>query len=753
VLAQLRASGDGSLDRVNLASLLCGSEGTLAVTLEAELALAAAPAARGLGIVAFADVDAALRALPPILATGPSAVELVDDVVLGLAAGNAECRRYLARLPDPARDGRGAVLYVEHFGDDDAAVRSRLDALADSFGTPRVQVHLDPVPMADAWALRKAGEPLLHGMAGPRKPITFIEDLAVDPAVLADFVADFREIVERHGTSAAYFAHASVGCLHMRPLIDLDDEADRRTMQAIASEATDLVMRYGGALSGEHGDGRLRSGLLERFYGAELVAAMRRIKAIFDPGNLLNPGNIVAPEPMTAHLRVEPHERPVAVPPVETYFRYEREHGFAGAVTMCNGAGVCRRRSGGTMCPSYRATRDERHATRGRGNALRLAITGQLPDDGAAPAWNDPATLQTLDLCLSCKACKAECPSNVDLARLKAEYLAQSYRAAGGAPLRARLLGHVHRLNRLGAAVAPLANGLARWDPARRLADCLIGLDPRRSLPAFERSLHRWFREREPLRAREGGPAVVLLADCFTAFNEPAIGRDAVAVLEAFGYRVLLPDAGCCGRALISMGLLEEAVGVCSRTAARLAEIAERERPVAIVGTEPSCVSALADDWPELRLRADASVVRRLADLAVPIEQFLEQSWEHHPRRPALSRREDGPPVLLHGHCHQKALWGVDAGAALVARLAGRRLLVPDSGCCGMAGAFGYGAEHYDLSMRIGELALFPAIRDAGPDAVLLASGTSCRHQIRDGAGRRARHPVELLASALGEEG
>src|SRR5690606_27822163 len=310
----------------------------------------------------------------------------------------------------------GAVLYVAYFADDDLQLQQRFDELQSRFAQQRINCYTDPAAMLQAWKLRKAGEPLLHGLHGPRKPLTFVEDLAVDPHRLADFVRDFRELVKRYGTRAAYYAHASVGCLHIRPLVNIRDERDRIMMQRIAEESADLVMRYGGALSGEHGDGRVRSHLLERYYGKEICDAFRAIKAIFDPHNRLNPGNIVSPTPgeMLENLRVKPGDQFVEVPPVKTYFRYEKEHGFAEAVELCNGAGVCRRMKNGTMCPSYRATLDERHATRGRGNALRLAITGQFSPDGRTPAWNDPDTLETLSLCLSCKACKSECPSNVD---------------------------------------------------------------------------------------------------------------------------------------------------------------------------------------------------------------------------------------------------------------------------------------------------------------------------------------------------
>jgi FAD/FMN-containing dehydrogenase/Fe-S oxidoreductase len=761
MLAQLRASTTGSFDRVNLAHLVCGSEGTLAVTAEATLRLVEAPRQRALAIAGFADVDAALSHLTAILRIGPAAVELVDDMVISMARANREYSRYVDLLPTPARGEVGAVLYVEYFGADRAALDAKFDALHQVVGGGAMQRHFDPAAMALAWKLRRAGEPLLHAIPGMRKPVTFIEDTAVDPGRLAAFVREFRAIVTKHGTTAAYYAHASVGCLHIRPLVCITDPDDRRMMQAIAEEVTDLVIRYGGALSGEHGDGRVRSPLLERFYGPVICDAFRRIKAVFDPDNRLNPGNITpgsitpgnitepSPRGMFEHLRVQPGDAIVHVPDVETYFRYDREHGFNEAVEACNGAGVCRKTLGGTMCPSYRATLDERHTTRGRGNALRLAITGQFSPDGSTPAWNDAETLATLDLCLSCKACKTECPSNVDVAKLKAEYTAQGHASAGRTPLAARLFGHIRTVNRIGSWMHGTANRIGRIGWVKALNERLLGIDRRRAMPVFSRSLHAWFRSRAAPPSSAGKPAVILLPDCFSVYNEPRIGRAAVQVLEAFGYRVILPRLGCCGRAMLSVGLLADASTTCARTASDLLRCLDEHRAVAVVGLEPSCVSAIKDDWLDLKMKVDPGEVRRLAQHTFLIEDFLESRWEHHPRLPILRGQEAAEhDVLLHGHCHQKALWGMDTSAKLLRRLFGARLRVIDSGCCGMAGSFGYLKWRYDLSMRIGELTLMPAVRRE-PDAVIAAPGTSCRHQIHDATGREALHPIEIVAGLI----
>ena len=777
ILTQIEAADAAAADPravVDLAQLLCGSEGTLAVTLAADLRLHRLPRARGLAVIGCDDLDAAIDLVPRLLETGPTAVELLDDLIIDLARRNLEHRRSVDLMPQPT-GGRPlrAVLYVE-FWEDDAA------ALAEGFQTVRrivagnaatrtaaLATYEEPAAMARALRLRAAGEPLLHGIPGDRKPLGFVEDNAVPVERLGEFVRRFRGIVEAEGTRAAFYAHASVGVLHVRPLLDLRDPEDRRRMESIAVSVADLARELGGVMSGEHGDGRVRGPLLERHFGPELLAAFGEIKRLFDPEGRLNPGNIVAPGPIASiheAVRVRPEGRDVAVPPTATWFAYADEGGFDHAVERCNGAGVCRTRSGGTMCPSYRATQDERHSTRGRGNALRLAITGQLggpgrQSPGEAPLWDDPETLETLDLCLSCKACASECPSNVDVATYKAEYLAQSHAARGGPPLAARVFGRVRLLNRLGSAAAPLSNLVAASAPMRWLAGRVLGIAPQRTLPAFSRSLHRRLRDRAS-RPNPGLPAdaptLVLYADCFSTYNEPELGLAAVRLLNAFGYRVQIPDIGCCGRPAISTGLLGEAAGCRDAASRTLAEAMDRSEAAAVVVLEPSCLSAIHDEWRDLRDRPggtvpDAARLERLAAASSLLEDFLAERWDEHPRRPAFTP----PPgrVLLHGHCHQKALSTTDAAAAFLRRIAGDRVAVLETGCCGMAGSFGYLAHRYAVSMAVGEESLFPQVRAMGPRDTLCASGTSCRHQVLDGTGRVAEHPVAWAAARLAEPG
>ncbi len=764
LLTQLRSSTAGTFDRVNLAHLVCGSEGTLAITLAAELALVARPKVRGLVIIGFRSVPEALRPLRAMIATKPSAVELVDDIVIEMAKRNTSYRADVEVMPKPSSGELGAVMYVQYFGDSREEITAKMDQLEHALdGAPLVR-HFEQAAMDAAWRLRKAGEPLLHGVPGERKPITFVEDTAVDPERLGEFVDAFRAIVARHGSVAAYYAHASVGCLHIRPLVALSSEQGLETMRSIAVDVADLVVEFGGALSGEHGDGRVRSPLLTRVLGPVIAQAIRDVKAVFDPQGRLNPGILVennAPEMITSKLRVRPDDRHfVHAPQVETFYGYEREEGFSHALEQCNGAGLCRRlTAGGTMCPSYRVLKDERHATRGRANALRLAVTGQLSkqgEDSPTPAWGDAETKETLALCLSCKACKSECPSNVDISKLKAEFTAQEFLQRGRVPWRTRVLSGVARINAIGSALWPVSNWAVRAKPLRAVIASLMGFAHARSLPEFGPSLRGWMTKRTSARVRKFGPdsinprpTVLLLPDCFTQWSEPAIGNAAIEVLERLGYRVVLPKVGCCGRAAISNGMLADAARSCRETAIDLIDAFRREGAIALVGLEPSCLSAIKDDWLELNMALDPRALRDLAAKTWMIEEWIESRWDSHPQRLRVVRPSQ--EVLLHAHCHQKALWGAASSSKLLQRIFGSHAKTLQTGCCGMAGGFGFQSANYELSMKIGASDLFAKVQ-ARPEAIICAPGASCRHQLADGTARRAIHPIELIARALADD-
>jgi len=753
------ADGVDAIERIDLCRLLCGSEGTLAVTLAADLRLTPRPGATGLLLAGFADLDSAIAAVEPLLEHEPRAIELVDDVVMDLALGNREHRASALAMPQPGGEPPKAVLYVELAADGPEALAealSRAEATVRRVApTAARRVETSPAAIASAWGLRQAGEPLLHGVPGDRKPVSFVEDNAVPVQRLGEWVRRFREIVARHGTYAAFYAHASVGVLHVRPMLDPRDAGDEGRLKAIAVEVADLARELGGVMSGEHGDGRVRGPLLERFYGRELMAAFAQVKAAFDPAGLLNPGVIVGGpadiDSITQRTRIRPDDDQVQAPDTPTYYRYDDQHGLRGAVEMCNGAGVCRKRDGGVMCPSYMATLDERHSTRGRGNALRLAVTGQLD---AKDRWNDAGTLETLNLCLSCKACKSECPSNVDIARLKAEYLAQGGAARPGLSPALLLFGHVRTLGRLGSRTPGLTNLVNATAPARWLLEKLAGVDRRRSLPRFARPLpRRWPRDRAADDANS--PPVVVFGDCFSMYNEPEIGTATAVVLRAFGYRPLLADAGCCARPMISTGQLRAAAATVGRTFRKLEHARARaagaggdDAGVPVVVLEPSCLSAITDDWTQLNSPVGEPDARRLAAACTSLEAFLHDRWDDHPRRPTLTPPADG--VVAHGHCHERAVGPAASGLAMLGRLG--EVTPTGATCCGMAGSFGFTTDRYDLSLRIGELGVLPAARAASARGrPVIAAGTSCRHQVLDGAGVHALHPAQWLERCLGE--
>ncbi|MBI1846125.1 MAG: FAD-binding protein, partial [Candidatus Rokubacteria bacterium] len=717
---------------LNMARLLVGSEGTLVSILEAKVRLVRRPKRTALDVIHYRDMQEALESSQAILETGPYAVELTDKMILDLARGNIEQAQRAAFIQgDPA-----AILIVEYAGETEAEVRSKVEALEarrqrERFGYAAHVTH-DVAEQQSIWKLRKSGLGLLLGMKGDQKPIAFVEDTCVEPRHLAEFVPRFREILAKHDTVGAYYGHCSVGCLHIRPVIDLKSRRGLDQVRAIAGEITDLVLEFNGTISSEHGDGRARSPFLERLYGPRLMEAFRRLKRAFDPENRMNPDNIVASPAITEHLRYG-EAYTTWQPP--TLLDFSGQGGFAAAVEMCNGVGVCRKTLEGTMCPSYMVTRDEEHSTRGRANALRAVLSGRVP----ATELTGKRLYETMDLCLECKGCKAECPSNVDMAKLKYEFLYHYYQA-NGLPLRNRLFGSIARLNRLGALAPRLFNALSARAPSRWLLEKVAGIDRRRPLPALAgETFTAWF-ARRPVPAHAPRGDVVLFHDTFATYNVPEIARAAVELLEAGGYRVQLVDRKCCGRPMISKGLLDEARTHAAWNVERLAPWAERG--TAIVGLEPSCLLTLRDESVDL-LRTDAA--RLVARQSFLLEEFLVRE------RAAgleLAWTGAGKRALLHGHCHQKAMVGTAPTVAALA-WAGWEVTEVDSGCCGMAGSFGFEREHYDLSVAVGERRLAPAVKAAAADTVIVAPGMSCRQQIEHLTGRRAQHPAEVLRDSL----
>jgi FAD/FMN-containing dehydrogenase/Fe-S oxidoreductase len=727
-----RQSGGYRLDYVarqfDLARLVTGSEGTLAAITGARVGLIELPTARQFVVGHFEGIDEAVAATQDALDLEPAAVEMIDATILALSRSKREYAQMASRIEGEP----GALLYVTFFGEEAGERIDRLEAAWREHGhgyhTIRAETDAEQAALTK---VRKAGLGLLMAASeGARRPAAFVEDTAVPPERLGDYVKAFRAILDRHGLEAGWYGHASVGCLHVRPFVDLTRPGGVETMAAVADEISALVAEYDGVNASEHGDGRVRSPFNPRVFGDDLYAAFREVKALFDPDNRLNPGVMVDAAPITVGLR-DPALPPA--PPLRTHFAFEG--GMRTAADRCQRIGACRKTGEGVMCPSYMATREEEHATRGRANALVKALSE--PDPRAA--LGDERLHEILDLCLECKACKSECPLSVDMATMKAEFLSH-YQAQHGIPLRSRLFGAIRRLNRLGAATAPVSN----LPVPRALLERATGIDRRRPLPRFTRdTLLRWDRRRS--RPRGGRGDVVFLADSFTTFTEPAIGRAAIELLELAGWNVRLESAGCCGRSSISKGLLGQARGMAEAMVERLAP--EAERGVPIVGCEPSCLLTLREEHPGL-LPGDPRA-RAVAEATRLVEELLVEAIDAGSLALRAGADVAGRPILFHGHCHQKALAGTAATVALLERIPGAAVTELDAGCCGMAGSFGFEAEHYDLSMQIGEQRLFPALRDAAPGTLVAATGVSCRQQIGHGVGQRAWHPVELVRSCV----
>ena len=734
----------------NLARMVVGSEGTLCVITEAKINLVPRPTMTSLSVLHFAGIVEASEATTVALQHSPSSVEVMDKMVLDRSRESLGLSRSLSFIQGEP----GALLVVEFYGESEDELTAKMESLKEDMarqglGYACVNI-LDRAAQTNVWNLRKAGLGLLMSIHGDSKPLPFVEDTAVEPENLGEFVRRFDEIVANHGTEAAYYGHASVGCLHIRPLVNLKGAEGLARMVAIGDEISDLVCEFGGAMSGEHGDGIVRGAWTEKMFGPRMYEAFRELKNTFDPQGIMNPGKIIDCPPMTENLRYGPDYQATSIP---TKLDFSLDGDYSGGVEMCNGMGTCRKLDG-SMCPSYMATREEEHSTRGRANLLRAALSGRLPEGAIA----DERLYQALDLCLECKACKAECESGVDMARLKAEFL-DNYYKSNSRPLRNKVFANINRVNRLGSRFAPLSNWAAKSPLGKLAARALLGVHPRRSLPAFaSETLPQWFKSRGNSPASpftKGGSngglgeekketvrRVVLFNDTFMNYNYPQVGRAAVELLEAAGFQVELANGGCCGRPMISQGRLDEAVAQARHNVDLLHTFADQG--IAIVGCEPSCVLTFRDEYPEL-LRDEKS--RKVAEHTYLMEEFLMML--HDKGELELSFRDTPKNVLFHGHCHQKALAGTTSSLAALRLPPGYQVEQVNAGCCGMAGAFGFQREHYDVSMTIGEQALFPAVNGKGSDWEVAVTGVSCRQQIEHGTNRKARHLVEILRDAL----
>ena len=731
----------------NLAKLICGSEGTLAMMTEIKLNLVPRPTRTALAVIQFNKLHDALTATPIILQVEPSAVELLDNLGLTMAR---EVPAY-ARLVNSFVEGDPHCLLVtEFYGESESELKAKIDRLQTHLKKEKVNFDtivpaISPQIQQNVWAVRKVALGLLMSVKGDHKPIPFIEDSAVPVEHLAEYVTQLEQFCADLGSRMIYYAHASGGCLHIRPMINTKVATDIEKLPRISEFAVELLGAYGGTWSSEHGDGRARSWLNERFFGKALYDLYRDVKRTFDPANIFNPGNVVEGPSMVEHLRFGAG---YTVLPIKEHLDFSQDQGFHRAIEMCNGAGICRKKTEGTMCPSFMVTREEEHSTRGRANALRAAISGSLP----AEAFSSNRMFEVMDLCIECKACKAECPSSVDMAKIKFEFLAHYY-DSHPVPFRTKLFADIAFWSHLGSGVtAPLANWglnnpLSRWGLER-----MLGISRNRQLPELATvPFTHWFkyRPKSGLKQKSAGSdhkpqKVVLFNDTFNTYNYPQTAVAATELLEAAGFEVILPGHKCCGRPMISKGLVNKARRAAQDTINKLAPLAEQGLP--IIGLEPSCLLSIRDEYAYL-LPNDRWRVDLIAAHCFTFEEYFS----------GLADRDELPlefttetkQILLHGHCHQKAMVGTEPSRRTLSLPPAYHVTEVDSGCCGMAGSFGYETEHYEISMTMAERRLLPAVRKQPADTVIAASGVSCRQQIKHGTGRQALHPAEILRHAI----
>jgi FAD/FMN-containing dehydrogenase/Fe-S oxidoreductase len=718
-------------DHWNLSKIITGSEGTLATTLEIKLNLVDLPKFKSVVVVHFSELLDAISSVTPMLEFNPSAIEILDRTVLNLSKENLTTKQHCHFIEgNPA-----AILIVEFYSDSFEDVMARPEKMIQKLKGMGLGYAFPLFPEGkayeDVWIVRKKGLGLMLGIKGDKKPLPFIEDAAIPVDVLPEYIDRVLKICEKHHTEVSMYAHASVGVIHVRPILDLRQQDDIENLKKIADETFELVLEYGGSWSGEHGDGLVRSAYNERFFGTKLYAALKEVKALFDPENLMNPGKIVDAQTIEKNLRYGAEYKDETA---ETQFKYRAENSFRESVHMCTGVGECRKIIGGTMCPSFKATRDEEHSTRGRANALRLAMSGQLDKDGLT----SERLRQTMDLCLSCKACKSECPSNVDMAKMKSD-VGQLYFDKHGTTLRDRLIRDSSKMaSRFSGPFAWAINAVQKSWFFRALLQKTVGFDKRRTLPDYTgQPFYKWFLKNgneQPHSTKK----VVLFADTYLNYHEPQIGISAVALLNSCGYEVILANVGCCQRPKISHGFLKDAKAEGTKTAKGLEKYFDQGFKVVVC--EPSCASALSDDLPDLI--DDQELAQKLKSNVVMIDGFLDHELKSGKLNVEFKAMAD--EIVIHGHCHQKALFGTNAAKNVFANT---NILIREipSGCCGMAGSFGYEKEHYDISKKIGDEILFPTLNEVSEETAVIANGFSCRHQMAHFTNTKPKHWVEVI--------
>ena len=717
-------------DRWNLSKLIVGSEGTLGTILEAKLNLEPLPKFKSVCLVHFHDLNETIRAVQTMVKFNPAAVEILDDTVIRLSRENLATRRSCQVVHGDPK----AVLIAEFYADTEEEVMGRpalmVEALKEQGFGYAYPIHPEGQAYHDVWTIRKKGLGLMLGIKGKKKPLAFIEDAGIPLDVLPQYIEEVGAVCKKYETEAAMYAHASVGVIHVRPILDMRDPVDIERYKGIAEETFELVKKYKGSWSGEHGDGLVRSPFNERFFGPVIYQALKDVKHLFDPDNMMNPGKIVDAPPIDQNLKYGANYEDK---PIETVYHYRSDGGFHDAVHMCSGVGECRKTLNGTMCPSFMATMDEEHSTRGRANALRLAMSGQMSDLGL----DDPRLRETLDLCLSCKACKSECPSNVDMAKLKSEIWQRKYDREG-LSMRERFIRDSTKFAKMfSGTLAPVINGVQKTGIFRWSLEKLAGIEKKRILPEYtSQPFAAWYRKnyKPPVTPVD---QVVLFVDTYLNYHEPSVGISTVKLLVKCGFHVEIADVGCCQRPKISNGFLREAKEEGTMLARKLMPFIEADKKILVC--EPSCASALNHDIPDLM--DDEQLGKKLSDAVVPVAAFLHEQMQGGLPLPLEIKHDH---IMMHGHCHEKSLYGTTHIQSLI-KACGHEVELIDSGCCGMAGSFGYEKEHYALSEKIGDARLFSKVRKAPANTFVIANGFSCRHQLEHFANAHPRYWTEVF--------
>ena len=737
----LRRVGGYNLDLIqgtnslNLSNIMVGSEGTLAAITKAKVKIEEIPKFKALSVLHFNDINSAMEATVATLEESPAAVEHIGEMIIRQARESLGFSRNLTFLDGEPSD----ILVVEMTGDSEKEVENKLKKLDQRMkknGKPYAATKLlKSSDQNQVWGMRQAGLGLLMNIPGDAKPAAFVEDTAVSPEKLPEYVKRFDEIVRSNNTEAGYYGHASVGCLHIRPVVNLKDKEGIKTMEKISAEVSDLVLEFGGSLSGEHGDGIVRGAWAEKMFGADLVNHFREVKSTFDPKGIMNPKKIFDTTPLTENLRYGDDYKTIDI---STKYDWSKEGGFSSAIENCTGVGACRKLKAGAMCPSYQATREEMHSTRGRANVLRSIITGKLPHE----KFQSKELFNVLSLCVECKSCKSECPSNVDMAKIKSEFL-YNYNKKNGTPIASKIIGNIHLLNSLGSKFSFATNLVFKSYFFRQINEKIFGFDSRRPLPALANfTFEKWFKKHKSKSSKSRGK-IILFHDTYMNFNHPESGMAATKILENLGFEIEILERKCCGRPMISKGLLDQAAKNAKYNVDLLYEYVEKGYK--IVGCESSCIMTLKDEYPDLLHQNEKAL--KVADNTFMIEEIIAKT--HNDGKEQIIWNEKKSNINIQLHCHQRALVGPNPTELVLNLPKNFNAKIIDAGCCGMAGSFGFEKKNYDISMKMAQERLFPALEKSDDDDSVVITGVSCKQQINDGTSKNARFLPEVLAEAI----